>query len=110
MRRLLGFSPSVRRWSSCSRVASQPRAKPPVPTNGSDLQDSVAQLRELLDALPDELAATVFTHASWTTNRADSYERLAFLGDSVLSLAITSHIFPLLDRFGAGELTKIRAQ
>ena len=73
-------------------------------------EESVARLRELLDALPEDLSGTVFTHASWTTKRADSYERLAFLGDSVLSLAITSHIFPLLERFGAGELTKIRAQ
>ncbi len=82
---------------------------PPVPTE-NELRDSVSSLRELLDALPRELVATVFTHASWSTQRADSYERLAFLGDSVLSLAITSHIFPLLERFGAGELTKIRAQ
>ncbi|MGC9220400.1 MAG: ribonuclease III family protein, partial [Solirubrobacteraceae bacterium] len=67
---------------------------------------------ELLDQLPADLSRTVFTHASWTPRRADSYERLAFLGDSVLSLAITSHIFPLLEpgRYGAGELTKIRAQ
>ncbi len=79
-------------------------------TKGAAGRDSVAQLRELLDALPEDLAATVFTHASWTARRSDSYERLAFLGDSVLSLAITSHIFPLLDRFGAGELTKVRAQ
>ncbi len=78
--------------------------------NESDPRESVARLRELLDALPLELSRTVFTHASWTPKRADSYERLAFLGDSVLSLAITSHIFPLLDRLGAGELTKIRAQ
>lgn len=71
-----------------------------------------AKLRALLDELPEELAKQVFTHASWTPRRSDSYERLAFLGDSVLSLAITSHIYPSLeaDRFGAGELTKIRAQ
>jgi ribonuclease-3 len=79
-------------------------------TSGSEPAESIAPLRELLDALPEELSRTVFTHASWTSKRADSYERLAFLGDSVLSLAITSHIFPLLERFGAGELTKIRAQ
>lgn len=79
-------------------------------TKDGEGRESVARLRELLDALSDELARTVFTHSSWTSKRADSYERLAFLGDSVLSLAITSHIFPLLERFGAGELTKIRAQ
>jgi ribonuclease-3 len=73
---------------------------------------SSATLRELLDSLPAELAAPVFMHASWTARRADSYERLAFLGDSVLALAITTHLYPRLepDRFGAGSLTKIRAQ
>jgi len=69
-------------------------------------------LRELLDELPEDLAAPVFTHASWTSRRSDSYERLAFLGDSVLSLAVTSHLYPRLEaeRFGPGRLTKIRAQ
>jgi ribonuclease-3 len=52
------------------------------------------------------------THASWTERRADSYERLALLGDSVLGLSVTTHLFPLLDAdtYGAGRLTKIRAQ
>jgi ribonuclease III len=53
----------------------------------------------------------VFTHASWTDRRADSYERLAFLGDSVLSLAVSTHLYVQEgDRFGAGRLTKVRAQ
>ena len=54
----------------------------------------------------------MFTHASWTENRADSYTRLAFLGDSVLGLAVTAHLYPRLEaeRYGAGRLTKIRAQ
>jgi ribonuclease-3 len=53
----------------------------------------------------------VFTHASWTEQRADSYERLAFLGDSVLSLAVSTHLYTQEgDRFGAGRLTKVRAQ
>jgi ribonuclease-3 len=52
------------------------------------------------------------THASWVERRADSYERLAFLGDSVLALAVTTHLYPRLeaDQYGAGRLTKIRAQ
>jgi ribonuclease-3 len=76
------------------------------------VQGSEAQLHELLDQLPSELAVPVFTHASWTARRADSYERLAFLGDSVLALAVTTHLYPRLEaeRFGAGRLTKIRAQ
>ena len=73
---------------------------------------SGATLAGLLEQLPDELARHVFTHASWTTRRSDSYERLAFLGDSVLALAVTAHLYPRLEaeRFGAGRLTKIRAQ
>ncbi len=63
-------------------------------------------------ALPLDLSRQVFTHASWTERRSDSYSRLAFLGDSVLSLAVTSHLYPRLEaeRYGAGRLTKIRAQ
>ena len=71
-----------------------------------------AGLQALLDQLSPELRAPVFTHSSWTTRRSDSYERLAFLGDSVLGLAVTTHLYPRLeaDRFGPGRLTKIRAQ
>jgi len=70
------------------------------------------KLRDLLEQLPDELAAPVFTHSSWTERRSESYERLAFLGDSVLALAVTAYLYPRLEaeRFGAGRLTKIRAQ
>jgi ribonuclease III len=69
-------------------------------------------LGELLEELPEGLVRQVFTHASWSERRSDSYVRLAFLGDSVLGLAVTAHLYPRLEaeRFGAGRLTKIRAQ
>ena len=69
-------------------------------------------LNALLEELPEELSRQVFTHASWSERRSDSYVRLAFLGDSVLGLAVTAHLYPRLEaeRFGAGRLTKIRAQ
>jgi ribonuclease-3 len=69
-------------------------------------------LKDLLDELPQELERQVFTHASWSERSSDSYTRLAFLGDSVLALAVTTHLYPRLEaeRFGAGRLTKIRAQ
>ncbi len=69
-----------------------------------------AALRSLLDELPDDLAALAFAHASWAEGAAGSYERLAFLGDSVLGLAVSEHLFPRLETYGAGELTKVRAQ
>ncbi len=67
-------------------------------------------LADLVDGLPDDLARQAFTHASWVGHRAESYERLAFLGDVVLSLAVSTHLFPRFERHGAGRLTKVRAQ
>jgi len=67
-------------------------------------------LEELLGELPDDLRRQAFTHASWVEHRAESYERLAFLGDVVLSLAVSTHLYPRFERYGAGRLTKVRAQ
>lgn len=69
-----------------------------------------ALLTELLDGLDEELHREVFTHSSWTERRAESYERLAFLGDSVLGLAVSTDLYPRLKDATAGDLTKIRAQ
>jgi len=67
-------------------------------------------LQELLAELPEDLRRQAFTHASWVEHRAESYERLAFLGDVVLSLAVSNHLYPRFERYGAGRLTKVRAQ
>jgi ribonuclease III len=67
-------------------------------------------LEELLAELPADLRRQAFTHASWVDQRAKSYERLAFLGDVVLSLAVSTHLYPRFERYGAGRLTKVRAQ
>jgi ribonuclease-3 len=75
-----------------------------------DLNTPLDTLASLLDELPEELAKQAFTHASWVDKRADSYERLAFLGDVVLSLAVSTAIYPRFEGYGAGRLTKLRAQ
>ena len=67
-------------------------------------------LADLLDEIPSDLARQAFSHASWTRPRSESYERLAFLGDAVLALAVSSHLYPLLAEYGVGRLTKVRAQ
>jgi ribonuclease III len=71
---------------------------------------AVKTLKQLLDDLPDDLARRALSHSSWVDRRIDSYERLAFLGDSVLSLAVSTHLHPRFEHYGAGELTKVRAQ
>ena len=67
-------------------------------------------LADLIEQLPEELRRQAFTHASWVEHRSESYERLAFLGDVVLSLAVSDHLYPRFERYGAGRLTKVRAQ
>jgi ribonuclease-3 len=67
-------------------------------------------LRALFDALPAELRQRALTHSSWTRHRADSYGRLAFLGDSVLGLAIAETLFARFPRADIGRLTKVHGQ
>ena len=51
----------------------------------------------------------MFTHTSWAPDRASSYERLEFLGDSVLELAIARALYDRLPDADEGRLAKIRA-
>ena len=60
--------------------------------------------------LPEDISREAFSHSSWVEERSASYERLAFLGDSVLNLAVSTALYPRFTRFTAGKLTKTRAQ
>ena len=73
-------------------------------------RSSTEDLEQLLAELPAELREQAFTHASWVEHRSQCYERLSFLGDVVLSLAVSNHLFPRFESYGAGRLTKVRAQ
>ena len=89
-----------------------PRGSRPEPQDLGSAEGArkVDSLEELLAELPEDLRRQAFTHASWVDHRSDSYERLAFLGDVVLSLAVSTHLYPRFERQGAGRLTKVRAQ
>jgi ribonuclease III len=94
-----GSRPSARRSTTSSRIRS----------NGSNDRDGLSELGRLIAELPPARLEQVLTHASWADDRAASYERLEFLGDSVLELAIARAVY---DRFGEaseGRLAKIRA-
>lgn len=69
-----------------------------------------AGLGDLVRELPDDLRRQALTHSSWTANRVDSYERLAYLGDSVLALAVASDLRQRYPEVDAGGLTKIHNQ
>jgi ribonuclease III len=66
-------------------------------------------LGELIDELPPEGAAAVFTHSSWAVERSESYERLEFLGDSVLELAIAHTLYDRFPDFNEGQMAKLRS-
>ncbi len=67
-------------------------------------------LAELIDALPLELRRRALAHSSWVERKPDSYGRLAFLGDSVLGLAVAGHLFDVHPRADIGRLTKVHGQ
>lgn len=71
---------------------------------------SAEALAELIAELPDELRRCALTHSSWTEESPRSYERLAYLGDSVLALAVAAGIHEQFPEVAAGGLTKIHNQ
>ena len=75
-------------------------------SNGDEPQ---VELERLLEALPVERLEPVFTHSSWAPDRASSYERLEFLGDSVLELAVAQALYDRFPDFSEGRLAKIRS-
>jgi ribonuclease III len=76
----------------------------------ADSEPAVAALAALIDELPSELREQALTHSSWTERRVDSFERLAFLGDSVLGLSVATDVSERYPEIPAGGLTKIHNQ
>lgn len=60
-----------------------------------------------------DLVVTAFTHSSYTKENDESYlkcyERLEFLGDAVLKMAVTDFLYKKYPDAHEGELTKIRS-
>jgi ribonuclease-3 len=55
------------------------------------------------------LAEPVFRHTSWASERIASYERLEFLGDSVLELSVAHALYARHPDFSEGKLAKVRS-
>ncbi|HEX5799009.1 MAG TPA: ribonuclease III [Gaiellaceae bacterium] len=104
--------------SSASRSPTRTRRRSPRsgrPSTTSPRTSSAAPtgdagaLRRLIEALPPERLEHVLTHTSWAPDRASSYERLEFLGDSVLELAIARELYERFPDSTEGRLAKIRS-
>ena len=71
---------------------------------------SAEAFARLVEELPDDLRRSALTHSSWTVDQPTSYERLAYLGDSVLALAVAADIYESFPEVAAGGLTRIHNQ
>jgi ribonuclease-3 len=63
----------------------------------------------LIDALPAERLSQVFMHPSRVDDRSLSYERLEFLGDSILGLLVARELFERYPDAAEGELSRLRS-
>jgi ribonuclease III len=80
----------------------------PIKPNLSELQDRLGiRFRE------EQLLRQAFTHSSYVNEhkgpKTSDNERLEFLGDAVLELAISEFLFGMFPNRTEGELTKLRA-
>lgn len=80
------------------------------PTASGTAKAGPDALREMIAGLPEDLHSTAFSHASWVSRRTDSYGRLAFLGDSVLGLAVAEYLYSIHPAADIGRLTKLHGQ
>jgi ribonuclease III len=87
---------------------SRRSAKPSTTSRRTSSSDSSA-LGKLIAELPAARSRQVFTHPSWAADRRDSYERMEFLGDSVLELAVARALYEEYPDFTEGELARLRA-
>lgn len=56
------------------------------------------------------LLRTALTHSSYANERGvDSYERLEFLGDSILSFVVSTHLYKSKCHIVEGDMSKLRA-
>jgi ribonuclease III len=92
-----------------SRPSGRPSTTSPRTSSSATPTGDPTELGRLIDALPRERIEHVFTHTSWAPDRASSYERLEFLGDSVLELAIAKELYDRYPDASEGRLAKIRS-
>ncbi len=72
---------------------------------------SALQQRLGIDFQDPDLLTSSLAHRSWCAERGDrpSNERLEFLGDSVLSLAVTRYVYDNFPMLPEGQLSEVRA-
>ena len=82
-------------------------------TASSTLRAAVARIQEALghEFTNPDLLHRALMHRSYAAEESldESYERLEFLGDAVLQLAVTHYLFERYPQLSEGEMAKVRA-
>src|SRR5438874_10165468 len=94
------------------RRRSKPSGKPSTTSQRTSSRAPAGrpgELTKLIGKLREDRLENVFTHSSWAPDRPSSYERLEFLGDSVLELAVARALYDRYPDFTEGRLAKIRS-
>jgi len=82
-------------------------------TDADETAEAAARVREVLghEFSDRKLLRRALTHRSHASEHEidESYERLEFLGDAVLQLAVTGYLFMEFPELSEGELAKVRA-
>ncbi len=82
-------------------------------TVSADLQAAVSRIHESLgyEFTNADLLQRALMHRSYAAEESldESYERLEFLGDAVLQLAVTHYLFQKYPHLSEGEMAKVRA-
>lgn len=73
-------------------------------------QLDVSDLAGLVEELPEALRIQAVTHSSWVPDQPEAFERLAFIGDSVLGLAIALRLYDMFPDANTGILTRVHGR
>lgn len=73
----------------------------------SEFQENISYLFK-----DNVLMETALTHSSYTNEHkgSQSYERLEFLGDTVLEIVVSTQIYKMFPDFDEGNMSKLRAE
>ena len=93
-------------------LSSSSSSSSPPSTSGDDMASSIRSVEEILSyRFKDKsLLKEALTHNSYNNGESfKSYQRLEFVGDAVLGLAISNYVFLAYPNLEPGQLSSLRA-
>ena len=98
--------------ATATSLSSSSSSSSPPSTSGDDMASSIRSVEEILSyRFKDKsLLKEALTHNSYNNGESfKSYQRLEFVGDAVLGLAISNYVFLAYPNLEPGQLSSLRA-